>query len=103
MFYRMSSVYILYSQSADKYYVGSTKDLVQRLDYHQNKEFRTSFTAKYPDWEVFYLIETEDITVARKIESHIKKMKSRIYLQNLILYPEISSQLISKYSLKSNK
>jgi putative endonuclease len=52
----MASVYILYSLSADKFYVGSTKDLVKRIDYHQTKEFSSSFTAKYPDWKLFYEI-----------------------------------------------
>ncbi|CAN5456565.1 hypothetical protein BH11BAC2_BH11BAC2_09890 [soil metagenome] len=43
----MATVYILYSKSADKFYIGSTLDFDQRLDYHLNKEFQNSFTAKY--------------------------------------------------------
>lgn len=43
----MASVYILYSVSSDKFYIGSTKDLKVRLDYHHIKEFKTSFTLKF--------------------------------------------------------
>jgi len=98
MFYRVTSVYILYSQSADKFYVGSTNDQIQRLAYHKNKEFKSSFTAKYNDWELFFSIETSDNTVARKIEAHIKKMKSRTYIFNLKKYPDISQKLLLKYA-----
>jgi putative endonuclease len=62
------------------------------------KEFPKSFTAKYSDWELFYEIQNLTITTARKIETHIKKMKSRKYLENIKAYPEISPKLIQKYS-----
>jgi putative endonuclease len=32
------------------------------------------------------------------IEQHIKKMKSKVYIQNLKRYPEILQKLINKYS-----
>ena len=94
----MAFVYMLYSTSADKFYIGSTKDQEQRLEYHLNKEFASSFTAKYTDWELFLSIEITNNTIARKIESHIKKMKSRTYLLNLKKYPEMVEKLIQKYS-----
>ena len=93
----MPSVYILYSLTPDKFYVGCTKDLEQRFEYHLLKEFTDSYTAKYSDWELFYEIPELTITTARKIETHIKKMKSRIYLENLKKHPEISEKLILKY------
>ena len=97
----MAYVYILHSISADKFYIGSTKDQTQRLEYHLNKEFKNSFTAKFSDWELFFSIETVDNTTARKIEAHIKKMKSRTYILNLKRYPEIAEKLIANYTLKS--
>ena len=95
----MASVYILYSSTASLYYVGSTKDLDQRIEYHDNKEFTNSFTAKYEDWELFYSIDDLEIGVAQKIESHIKRMKSTKYYENLKKYPEISQRLIQRYLL----
>ncbi len=90
-------VYILYSKVLDKYYIGSTKNLAVRLDFHLSKKFSLSFTTKADDWEIFHTIETEDITIAIKIERHIKKMKSRLYINNLKKYPDISKKLIKKY------
>lgn len=69
----MASVYILISLSAGKYYVGSTKELDVRIIYHQEKEFASSFTAKYTDWELFYSIDNISNSTARKIEIHNKK------------------------------
>jgi putative endonuclease len=97
----MAYVYILHSVTADKFYVGSTKDQTKRLEYHLNKEFENSFTAKYSDWELFFSIETADNTIARKVEAHIKKMKSSTYILNLKKYPEIAEKLILKYSPNS--
>ena len=93
----MAAVYILYSSSADIFYTGSSKDIDLRLSYHQNKEFLNSFTAKYNDWELYFLINQLDITTARKIEVHIKKMKSRLYIQNLKNYPEMVEKLIERF------
>jgi putative endonuclease len=78
--------------------VGSTTDLELRMLYHTEKEFTNSFTAKYGDWEIYFKIETENTTVARKVETHIKKMKSRTYITNLKKYPEMSQKLLLKYS-----
>ena len=94
----MASVYILYSQNADSYYVGSCKDLDERLAQHQKKEY-AGFTSNENDWELFYSINDLSYKQSRDIELHIKKMKSRKYLQNLIQYPEIAEKLKQKYSL----
>ena len=79
----MAAVYILYSKTADLFYIGYTKDLLARMDYHLNKEFQNSFTAKHTDWELYFSIDELTISTAIKIEKHIKKMKSSTYLKNL--------------------
>ena len=94
----MAAVYILYSSSADIFYVGSSKDIEVRMSYHKKKEFINSFTAKYEDWELYFLIDQINNTTARKIEAHIKKMKSRVYIQNLKKYPEMTDKLLCKYN-----
>jgi putative endonuclease len=90
-------VYILYSKELDKYYIGSTKDFDQRIKYHREKEFKSSYTTQTDDWILYHLIETENIFVARKIENHIKRMKSREYIENLKKYPKITQKLIKRY------
>ena len=49
------------------------------------------------DWELFYPIEELEHEQARKIENHIKKMKSRKYYQNLKSSPNIGENLKLKY------
>ena len=93
-----SAVYILYSKEIDKYYIGSTKNLDQRIKFHLEKVFKKSNTVKSNDWELYYSIETENITIALKIERLIKNMKSRKYIDNLKKYPTIAQKLIERYS-----
>jgi putative endonuclease len=76
-------VYILYSKRLDKYYIGETMDLSKRVDEHNIGFYNNSFTSKTNDWKVFLQIECLDRSQARKIESHIKKMKSLKYIQDL--------------------
>jgi len=45
--------YILYSEKLDKYYVGYTKEISQRLEQHLWKH--KGFTGKADDWIVKYV------------------------------------------------
>ena len=77
----MYYVYILYSATADKYYVGHSTDPWQRLQQHNTAE-KNSFTSKFRPWELVALFEAGSSRAeALKIERWIKKQKSR----NLIL------------------
>ncbi len=91
-------VYILYSKNLDRYYIGSTKDINQRIEFHIGKVFKLNFTKRSEDWELYHSISTKNISVAIKIESHIKRMKSRKYIEDLKKYPNMSQKLIEKYS-----
>jgi putative endonuclease len=93
----MAAVYILYSQSLDKYYIGSCIEVTERLDQHLSKIFPGAFTTKANDWVIFFSLINLSYKQARSIESHIKNMKSKKYIQNLKRYPEISQNLINLY------
>ena len=93
----MASVYILYSKSIDTYYIGSCKDLDLRIKQHKNKEFTNAFTVKTDDWELFVSISELDARQARDIEAHIKRMKSRTYIENLKRYEELCEKLILRF------
>ncbi|WP_461632575.1 GIY-YIG nuclease family protein [Labilibaculum euxinus] len=90
-------VYILQSVAGNCYYIGYTKDLTNRLYLHDEGTFENSFTSNYKDWQLFYLLECESIAQARRIEKHIKKMKSKKYVENLVLYKNIAIRLLEKY------
>lgn len=96
VFMEMTTVYILFSEKLDRFYIGSTLDFEVRMDFH-NETSGNKFTGKVRDWQVYFKIECEDKPQALKIESHIKKMKSKIYIQNLKKYPEISEGLLKKF------
>ncbi|BDB52294.1 GIY-YIG nuclease family protein [Flavobacterium ammonificans] len=91
-------VYILHSKQLGKYYIGFTKNLDLRLDFHQNDIQTRKFTYKADDWDLIFTIECKSKEQGLSIEKHIKAMKSRVYVQNLMKYPEMTIKLLKKYS-----
>jgi putative endonuclease len=79
---RMFFVYILYSESKDRYYVGHTENLTVRLAYHNSG--RVKSTKNFRPWICVYFEEFETKLVANRRELEIKKKKSRKYLEFLI-------------------
>ena len=92
-------VYIIYSKVLDKYYVGETVDIENRLVEHNEGKYKKAFTKKAKDWSVFLLINCATKQQALKIEKHIKRMKSRVYIENLKKFPEIVKRLKERYSI----
>ena len=93
----MASVYILFSQKLDRFYIGSCNDLSYRIGQHLNKEFTNSFTAKANDWELYFFIDNLAHQQSRLIERHIKNMKSRQYITNIKMHPEIIDKLKQRH------
>jgi len=80
MFY----IYILYSESADRYYVGHTNDPERRLTEHNTTE-DIKFTTKFRPWTLLLSFEVSDVRgEAIRLEKFIKKQKSRIFIRKLI-------------------
>ena len=93
---KMAYVYILYSQNIDSFYTGSCLDFDLRLIQHRHHTFK-GFTSRSDDWKTFLLLENLSYTKARKIERHIKRMKSKKYIYNLKKYPELLQKLLDTY------
>jgi putative endonuclease len=93
----MAAIYILYSEKLAKYYTGSCNDLQKRLEEHRHKVFKDSYTSKTEDWILCFSCEGLAYTQARAIESHIKRMKSKTYIENLLKFPEIILRLKNQY------
>ena len=92
--------YVIYSKKLDQFYIGYTHETIcTRIDNHNSAIYDNSFSLKTNDWKIFYSIECTSQKQALKIEKHIKRMKSRKYLQNLSKYPEVSEKLLQKYFL----
>jgi putative endonuclease len=68
------------------------------MDKHNRSAYgKNKFTSKASDWIVYYTIRCSSYGQAVRIEKHIKRMKSRRYLQNLSRYPEMVLKLLDKY------
>ena len=75
-------VYILYSLKSDRYYVGCTSDIANRLLQHNSG--RNQSTKHGLPWELKYTETFISLNEARCREIEIKKKKSRKYLEWLI-------------------
>ena len=68
----MATVYILHSEKLQRYYVGSCKNLNERLEQHRKQVFTKSFTARANDWKMYFQLDDLSYEQARKIEALIK-------------------------------
>ena len=83
--------YILYSKSIDRYYVGYTSDIEERIKLHNSGSFGyKSYIYKASDWNIFLTIPCDTIEQAVFIEIKIKSMKSRKK------YPEIIERILQE-------
>jgi putative endonuclease len=97
------TVYILHSIALDKYYVGQTINLAERIELHESKYFKNSFTTKANDWKLVGAFHCDSREEALFIEKQIKQMKSRIYIEKLIKEPGKISVLREKWSLVQSR
>jgi len=90
--------YIIFSKTLNRYYIGYTSGIKERLKLHNNGHFGgKSYTSRSKDWEVYLLIPCPTIEQAVSIESRIKRMKSRKYIENLKKYPELVEKMIKEF------
>jgi len=90
-------VYILHSETFSRFYIGYTSNFDVRTTFHENSDSR-KFTYNAKDWKLYLKIACQSQEQAMGVERHIKKMKSKVYIQNLKRYPEMSLKLLDKYS-----
>ena len=77
-------IYILHSDSANRYYIGYSANPFKRLSQHLEND-ACKFTGKWKDWRLeanFYVSEIKG--EAMKVEKFIKNQKSRILIERLI-------------------
>ena len=76
-------IYLLYSESSDKYYVGYSRDPLKRLTEHNTVDHPT-FTSKHRPWHLKAIFEAgKTKSNAIEMERFIKKQKSRKLLESL--------------------
>ncbi|QQT27389.1 GIY-YIG nuclease family protein [Sphingobacterium spiritivorum] len=79
----MYYLYILYSISADRYYIGVTNDVANRLRRH-NSRHKKGFTGISADWCIVYqeCYKTKSEALVR--ERQLKSWKSGLKIEELI-------------------
>ncbi|MFY7988802.1 MAG: GIY-YIG nuclease family protein [Flavobacterium sp.] len=75
-------VYILHSLTKDKFYIGNTADLSDRIVRHNQKS--KGFTGSTNDWILVYQEEFNLQSEAIQREKQIKSWKSKIKIKELI-------------------
>ncbi len=82
-------VYILYSEGFDKYYIGQTNSLEQRLERHNEFDSTNSYTSKYRPWTLMAFFKAgEDRANAVKVERRLKALKSKKMIADFAENPE---------------
>jgi putative endonuclease len=75
-------VYILQSQKDGSYYVGSTQNLEERIQRHN--QGRSLYTKGKGPWKLSYKEEYPDRSSAVRRENEIKSRKKKGYIESLV-------------------
>ena len=78
----MYHTYILFSIKKNKYYIGSTSNLEERLLKHNSQH--KGFTGGIGDWQFVYQENYQSKSEATQREMQIKKWKSRKIIESLV-------------------
>ena len=89
-------LYIIYSPKIDKFYVGETHNLKQRIHNHNQHSYKGAFTKSAEDWSVKLSFETQDKSEAVFLEKFIKRMKSKKFILKIIDNPNILKDILEK-------
>ena len=92
----MHFLYILYSQKIDKYYIGESPDIVNRLEQHNSHYFKKAFTKAADDWEIAVAMELNNKCDAVYLEKFIKRMKSKTFIQKIAKNNNILLDILNK-------
>lgn len=95
----MCCLYILFSETRNKHYVGITTEATEnRLKKHNESSYgKNSFTSTANDWNILLEIQVDTIEIARKMESYIKKMKSRKFIEKIVFDVNERNVFINKF------
>ncbi len=77
-------VYVLFSRTHDKTYVGFTSNLIERFKSH-NFLGTKGYTLKYRPWEVIYVEYFYSKSDALKREKYFKSGKGREFIKTIVL------------------
>ncbi|MBB4800449.1 putative endonuclease [Flavobacterium nitrogenifigens] len=92
----MHYLYILYSNSSQKFYIGETNNIDERISKHQMHFYSNSFTKIADDWQIVMTFTCNNREEAVYLEKFIKRMKSKNFNNKIIADPFILKDILSK-------
>ena len=92
----MHYLYVIYSPSIDRYYVGESPNVINRLDQHNSHYFRKGFTKAAQDWKIVLSTAWEHKDDAMYLEKFMKRMKSKTFIEKIIEDRTILKDILEK-------
>ncbi|PHQ28157.1 GIY-YIG nuclease family protein [Leeuwenhoekiella nanhaiensis] len=89
-------LYIIYSEKIDKFYVGETSDVEQRISIHNSHKIKSAYTKAASDWVLKLSFSCADRNEALYLERFIKRMKSKKFIEKLVNNPQLLNEILSK-------
>lgn len=81
----MYFVYAIYNKECKKVYIGQTEDLEVRIQLHNNKLFKGSYTSRFNGtWTLIYKEDLVDRKSALKREKQLKSYQGRLFIKKFI-------------------
>ena len=81
----MCYVYAIYNKKHGKIYIGQCEDLERRLEMHNEKIFKNSYTARFSGiWILIYKEMASDRKGALLREKQLKSFRGREFIKNFI-------------------
>ena len=91
----MYFTYILHNLEKDKFYIGQTGDLENRIIEH-NSSTKKTFTSKYRPWNLYWSIELANRASAMGLEKYLKG-KNKEFFRRLPIDEELNIYLVNRF------
>ena len=81
----MYTVYAIYNVKHNKFYIGQTENLAERIKLHNARLFKNCYTARFDgEWQIIYneTVETRKKALAR--EKQLKSYRGREFIKSYI-------------------
>lgn len=76
-------IYILFSQSINRFYIGYSGDVTKRVKQH-NENTSDKYTGRAKDWVIKAVFKTPTKSDAIVLERFLKKQKSSVFIEKII-------------------
>ena len=88
------AVYVLYSEHADRLYIGYSSNSIERFKWHDGLS-KKGFTTKYRPWKMIHIEFFSDKAAAMVREKQLKRGKGREWIRSIVLTRMMSPGFLS--------